>query len=39
MVLRKSTRPITAAVGHFMDHRYFDFDAPLRVEPPVAGSP
>ncbi|MGH9013856.1 MAG: copper resistance CopC/CopD family protein [Acidimicrobiia bacterium] len=21
--------------GHFMDHRYFDFDAPLDVEPPA----
>jgi copper transport protein len=23
------------AVGHFMDHRYFDFDAPLRIRPPT----
>ncbi|HXF57497.1 MAG TPA: hypothetical protein VNO34_08015, partial [Actinomycetota bacterium] len=25
------------AQGHFMDHRYFGFDAPLRITPPVAG--
>jgi copper transport protein len=24
------------AQGHFMDHRYFDFDGPLQVTPPVA---
>lgn len=23
------------AQGHFMDHRYFDFDAPIVIEPPV----
>ncbi|MGH2683399.1 MAG: copper resistance CopC/CopD family protein [Actinomycetota bacterium] len=23
------------AIGHFMDHRYFDFDRPLEIEPPV----
>lgn len=23
------------AQGHFMDHRYYDFDAPLRIAPPV----
>lgn len=23
------------AVGHFMDHRYFDFDGPITVTPPV----
>jgi copper transport protein len=23
------------AVGHFMDHRYFDFDGPITIEPPV----
>jgi copper transport protein len=23
------------AQGHFMDHRYFDFDAPFTIEPPV----
>ncbi len=23
------------AIGHFMDHRYFDFDAPLTIAPPV----
>lgn len=23
------------AQGHFMDHRYFDFDAPFEIEPPV----
>ena len=23
------------AQGHFMEHRYFDFDAPLAIEPPV----
>lgn len=21
--------------GHFMDHRYYDFDAPIAVEPPM----
>ena len=25
------------AQGHFMDHRYFDFDAPVRIRPPVDG--
>ena len=24
------------AQGHFMDHRYFDFDAPLSVEQPAS---
>lgn len=24
------------AQGHFMDHRYYDFDAPLSIEPPVS---
>ncbi|MGH7426042.1 MAG: copper resistance protein CopC [Candidatus Methylomirabilales bacterium] len=23
------------AQGHFMDHRYYDFDAPLSIEPPL----
>jgi hypothetical protein len=23
------------AQGHFMEHRYFDFDAPLAIEPPT----
>jgi putative copper export protein len=23
------------AQGHFMDHRYYDFDAPIRIEPPA----
>jgi len=23
------------AQGHFMEHRYFDFDAPLAIGPPV----
>jgi len=23
------------AQGHFMDHRYYDFDAPIAIEPPV----
>ena len=22
------------AQGHFMDHRYYDFDAPIRITPP-----
>ncbi|MCI0635967.1 MAG: hypothetical protein L0206_18935 [Actinobacteria bacterium] len=22
------------APGHFMDHRYFDYDAPITIEPP-----
>jgi hypothetical protein len=25
------------AQGHFMDHRYFDFDAPIDIEPPPGG--
>lgn len=25
------------AQGHFMDHRYFDFDAPFTIEPPTSG--
>ncbi|MGH2653342.1 MAG: copper resistance CopC/CopD family protein [Actinomycetota bacterium] len=25
------------AQGHFMDHRYFDFDAPFQVQPPNTG--
>ena len=23
------------AQGHFMNHRYFDFDAPIEIEPPA----
>lgn len=23
------------AIGHFMDHRYFDYDRPIRIQPPV----
>jgi copper transport protein len=26
------------APGHFMDHRYFDFDAPITIEPPEGAS-
>ncbi|HEX2032513.1 MAG TPA: copper resistance protein CopC [Actinomycetota bacterium] len=26
------------AQGHFMDHRYFAFDAPLSIEPPTSGA-
>ena len=22
------------APGHFMDHRYYDYDAPIPIEPP-----
>jgi hypothetical protein len=29
---------MTEEEGHFMDHRYFAFDAPLRVDPPVEAS-
>ena len=25
--------------GHFMDHRYYDFDAPISIEPPTSPSP
>ncbi len=25
------------AQGHFMDHRYFDFDAPFEINSPVRG--
>ncbi len=24
------------APGHFMDHRYFDFDAPIQIQPPTS---
>jgi hypothetical protein len=26
------------AQGHFMDHRYFAFDEPVEVKPPVRGA-
>ena len=26
------------APGHFMDHRYFDYDAPITIEPPEGAS-
>ena len=26
---------IVEAIGHFMDHRYYDFDAAIRIEPPT----
>ena len=25
----------TRAIGHFMDHRYYDFDAPITIAPPT----
>lgn len=27
------------AIGHFMDHRYFAFDAPFQIEPPARAGP
>ena len=30
-ILREQMR----APGHFMDHRYFDFNGPIRIDPPV----
>ena len=26
------------APGHFMNHRYYDYDAPITIEPPKGGS-